>query len=69
MPERNSQHQKLWPVGLSVGETGLIPGNRISLLQNGEAYFPAIERAFDRARHDIYLETYISCRDLLSVMH
>lgn len=28
-------------------------------MQNGEAYFPAIEAAFDRAKHEIYLETYI----------
>lgn len=36
-----------------------ISGNQITLLQNGEAYFPAIESAFDRAEHEIYLETYI----------
>lgn len=33
--------------------------NQVTLLQNGESYFPAIEAAFDRARHEIYLETYI----------
>lgn len=33
--------------------------NRITLLQYGEAYFPAIEAAMDRAVHEIYLETYI----------
>ncbi|MGD8243370.1 MAG: cardiolipin synthase ClsB [Desulfobacterales bacterium] len=37
----------------------MIPNNQISLLQNGEAYFPALEAALDRAMHDIYLETYI----------
>jgi len=37
----------------------LIPGNQVTLLQNGEAYFQAIEAAIDRARHEIYLETYI----------
>ncbi|HEX2768075.1 MAG TPA: cardiolipin synthase ClsB [Geobacteraceae bacterium] len=36
-----------------------IPGNQVTLLHNGEAYFPAIEAAFDRARLEIYLETYI----------
>ncbi|MEN8142701.1 MAG: cardiolipin synthase ClsB [Thermodesulfobacteriota bacterium] len=36
-----------------------MPGNQITLLQNGEACFPAMEAAFDRARHEIYLETYI----------
>jgi cardiolipin synthase len=37
----------------------MLSNNHISLLQNGEAYFPAIEEAIDRAMHDIYLETYI----------
>ena len=37
----------------------LVPGNKITLLQNGEAYFAAMEAAFDRAVHEIYLETYI----------
>lgn len=36
-----------------------IPGNQLILLQNGAAYFPAIEAAFDQARHEIYLEMYI----------
>ncbi|MFH0782268.1 MAG: cardiolipin synthase ClsB [Pseudomonadota bacterium] len=34
-------------------------GNRITLLHNGDAYFPALETALDRAVYDIYLETYI----------
>jgi cardiolipin synthase len=37
----------------------MIPGNEISLLQNGEAYFPAIEAALDQADQEIYLESYI----------
>jgi len=37
----------------------IIPNNQITLLQNGEAYFPAIEAALDRAVHEIYLESYI----------
>jgi cardiolipin synthase len=37
----------------------IIPNNRISLLQNGEAYFPAIEAALDRAVYEIFLESYI----------
>ena len=28
-------------------------------MQNGEAYFPAIEAALERAVHEIYLESYI----------
>jgi len=41
----------------------MIPGNQISLLQNGEAYFPAIEAALDRAIDEIYLEAYIFKND------
>jgi cardiolipin synthase len=37
----------------------MIPNNQITLLQNGEAYFPALEAAIDRAMHEIYLEAYI----------
>lgn len=43
--------------------SGSIPGNQVTLLQNGDTYFPAIEAAFDRARHEIYLETYIYNND------
>jgi len=39
--------------------TRIISNNQITLLQNGEAYFPAIEAALDRAVHEIYLESYI----------
>jgi len=39
--------------------THMVSNNQITLLQNGEAYFPAIEAALDRAMHEIYLETYI----------
>ncbi len=35
------------------------PDNQITLLQNGEAYFPMLEAALDRAEHHIYLESYI----------
>jgi cardiolipin synthase len=52
---RKSLRQAFFPAGLSR----FIPGNQVTLLQNGEAYFPALEAAFDRARHEIYLETYI----------
>ena len=37
----------------------IVPDNQITLLQNGKAYFPAIETALDRAIHEIYLESYI----------
>lgn len=37
----------------------LVPGNRLTLLQNGTEYFPALEAAIDRARREIFLESYI----------
>jgi cardiolipin synthase len=38
-------------------------GNRLQLLTNGSAYFPALEQAFDAAQNEIYLETYIFADD------
>jgi cardiolipin synthase A/B len=43
----------------STSLSSFVLGNQITLLQNGDAYFPAIEAAIDRAMHEIYLETYI----------
>lgn len=56
---REKIHQAIMPVSLSR----LIPGNQVTLLHNGDDYFPAIEAAFDRARQEIYLETYIYKND------
>lgn len=47
------------PVATLTGKSGFVPGNQVTLLQNGEAFFPAIEQAVDRARFEIYLVTYI----------
>jgi cardiolipin synthase len=38
-------------------------GNRLVLLRNGEQYFPALTEAFDAARREIFLETYIFAGD------
>lgn len=35
------------------------PGNHITLLQNGTAFFPALLKAIAEAQHDVHLETYI----------
>ena len=40
-----------------------VGGNRISLLRNGEQYFPALVAAIDAASSEIYLETYIYADD------
>ncbi len=34
-------------------------GNKLQLLTNGDAYFPALRQAIDAAQSEIYLETYI----------
>lgn len=39
--------------------TGFVSGNRIELLRTGAEYFPALEAAFDEAKREICLETYI----------
>jgi cardiolipin synthase len=38
-------------------------GNRLTLLTNGEQYFPALVAALDAAREEIFLETYIFAAD------
>jgi cardiolipin synthase A/B len=63
MSRRKRYRQRLYQAVLPVNLSRFIPGNRVTLLENGEAYFPALEAAFDRAKHDIYLETYIYEQD------
>ena len=36
-----------------------LPGNCITLLETGSAYFPALLEAIDAATDEIHLETYI----------
>lgn len=42
---------------------GWQPGNRIDLLENGEAYFPAVFDAMRQAQREILLETFILFED------
>ena len=39
--------------------TRFVPNNQITLLENGEGYFPVLEAALNRAEHEIYLISYI----------
>lgn len=39
--------------------TATTPGNRVQLLQSGQAFFPALIAAIDAAVHEVHLETYI----------
>ena len=40
-------------------------GNRVTLLNSGPEYFPAVEAAIDAARRDVRLETYIYQADAI----
>ena len=53
--KRRSFYQEV----LATSRSGFVQGNQVTLLQNGTAYFPAIEAAIDRASKEIYLEAYI----------
>ena len=39
--------------------TDWVEGNRLSLLESGRNYFPALESACDEAQREIHVETYI----------
>lgn len=39
--------------------SGFIPDNRLRLLYNGLDYFPALIAAIQRARHEVFIETYL----------
>lgn len=41
----------------------LVDGNRLTLLRNGEQYFPALVAALDGARDEVLLETYLFADD------
>lgn len=64
MNQRNRPDRTLDQAVMSAKRAEFVPGNQVTLLQNGEAYFPAIEKAFDRARHEIYIATYIFANDV-----
>ena len=40
-----------------------VAGNRLTLLRNGEQYFPELVRAIDAAAREVFLETYIFADD------
>lgn len=43
------------------------PGNRLTLLENGTEYFPALLKAIDGARHEVHLESYIFRADSIGL--
>ncbi len=40
-----------------------VPGNRLTLLTNGEQYFPVLTQEIDAASEEVFLETYIFADD------
>jgi len=50
-----------WLQAWGIGEW--LQGNTITLLENGEAYFPALLEAIDGAKREILLQTYIFAAD------
>lgn len=44
-----------------------LPGNNITLLTNGEEFFPALTAAIDAAQQEVHLETYIFAYDATGV--
>ncbi|MBU0674456.1 MAG: cardiolipin synthase ClsB [Proteobacteria bacterium] len=59
MSQGKRHRQDLYHALLPPKVSRFFPDNRVILLQNGAEYFPALEAAFDQAKHEIYLETYI----------
>ena len=40
-----------------------LSGNRLTLLESGKQYFPALIAALDRAQREVFVETYIFADD------
>ena len=53
------EYAEIVNIANSVTGMPLTSGNRISILYNGEAAYPAMLEAIDRAEHSIFLSTYI----------
>jgi cardiolipin synthase A/B len=47
----------------SAADTGFVGGNEIELLRGGDQLFPAMQAAIARARHEVWLATYIFHHD------
>lgn len=51
------------PSSASASVIDYVGGNRLTLLRNGEQYFPALIAALDAATAEVFLETYIFADD------
>jgi len=48
---------------MTTVDLGWREGNRYTLLENGEVYFPAVRRAIESAKHEVLVETFILFED------
>lgn len=48
---------------MSMNHSSWVPGNRITLLENGEAFFPRVFEAVREARREVIIETFILFED------
>ena len=53
------QFSEIMRISCAVTRRPLVAGNTVHLLQNGEEAFPAMVDAIERARHSLFLSTYI----------
>ena len=60
---RNKKHRDWRPNLFPEALSNFTSGNTVTLLKDGETYFSAIEAEFNKAKHDIYLESYIYAND------
>jgi cardiolipin synthase len=44
---------------MTAANLGWREGNRYTLLENGEGYFPAVNEAIASAKHEVLVETFI----------
>jgi len=56
---KNNLYHSLGRLGDSLAARPLLSGNQVAMLENGEMAYPAMLEAITRARHTVYLSSYI----------
>lgn len=64
VPEAWQAHMRL---GMGVHETRYVTGNRVESLINGDAAYPAMIDAISKARHSVFLSSYIFEYDAVGI--
>ncbi|MBC7782154.1 MAG: cardiolipin synthase ClsB, partial [Proteobacteria bacterium] len=60
----NERHRPAEPAGVVRHMTRFVEGHSLQLLEGGDAYFAAIEGAFERATLEIHVQSYIFADDV-----